>query len=59
MRMNTVAMHRWLGHSVAGGENSRTASSRIAMLGYHDDLIFWLLFDQAKSSNSIQQKEKE
>jgi len=26
------------------------------MLRYRNDLIFWLLFDQAKSSNRIQQK---
>ena len=88
MRMNMVAMPRWLDHFVAGGEIRRTAEVRIRKISIGQqhaksaciserseafspccpreifperlrcDLIFWLLFDQAKSSINYNKRKK-
>ena len=57
MGMNRIAMHRWLDNCVAGGENPERLRP-VSAEPRRDDLIFWLLFDQAKSRLKIQQKKK-
>ena len=57
MRMNMMAMLRWLDHCLAGGEIPERLRP-VSAEPRRDDLIFWLLFDQAKSSIHYNNRKK-